>query len=256
MRLALFTLESAASAEATLRFAERWADRLVLVGWSSPWRATRATGRALRRGGAGLLPYLAVNHALPSLAGAWRRPHRLSGLCRARGIAMHRLGDDAATARLLRDSGAELLVSFHLDRILPPAILAAAPRGGINVHPSMLPLHRGPIPAFHGLAEGRTGVSIHALVSRVDAGGVWAQRAVPISPGTSASAAARLLHLAALPLLDGVLTRIAAGEAAPAPPPTRPTAPWPDAAARRRAGVALLGPGDLGAAWRAPAGGW
>ena len=64
MRLALFTLEGAASAEATLRFAEAWADSLVLVGWSSPWRAARATAAALRRGGPGLLPYLLVNHAL------------------------------------------------------------------------------------------------------------------------------------------------------------------------------------------------
>jgi folate-dependent phosphoribosylglycinamide formyltransferase PurN len=256
MRLALFTLESAASAEAVLRFAERQAHRLALVGWSSPWRAARATGAALRRGGAGLLPYLAVNHALPSLAGVLRRPHRLASLCRARGIATHRLGDDAATLCALRDSGAELLVSFHLDRILSPAILLATPRGGINVHPSLLPLHRGPIPAFHGLAEGRTGVSIHALTPRVDAGGVWAQQAVPLPPGTSASAAARRLHLAALPLLDAVLARIAAGEPAPAPPPPLPYAPWPGAAARRRAGVPLLGPGDGRAAWNAPAGGW
>jgi methionyl-tRNA formyltransferase len=216
----------------------------------------RHRGRALRRGGAGLLPYLAVNHALPSLAGALRRPPRLASLCRDAGIPTHRLGDDTATLRALRDSGAELLVSFHLDRILPAAIVAASAQGGINVHPSLLPAHRGPIPAFHGLAEGRTGVSIHALTPRVDAGGIWVQRAVPLPPGTSASAGARALHLAALPLLDAVLARIAAGEVAPAPPPPEPYAPWPDAAARSRAGVKLLGPGDLRAAWRAPAGGW
>lgn len=80
MRVALFTLEGAASAEATLRFAESLGPRLVLVGHSSPFRATRATWRALRRGGPGLLPYLMVNHALPMLGGALRKPPRLSAL--------------------------------------------------------------------------------------------------------------------------------------------------------------------------------
>ncbi len=241
MRIALLTLESVASLEATARFASRHADRLALVALSPPLRAWRSGWRALRRGGLGLLPWLAVNHALPSL-----RPSPLARLCRHRGIPLHALGDDAATARALRGSGAELIVSFHLDRILPAEVLAAAPRGGINVHPSLLPRHRGPLPAFHGLAEGVTGVSIHALTPRVDAGGVWAQQAVPLSPGTSATAAARALHLAALPLLDGVLARIAAGEAAPSPPEALPYAPWPDRAARRRARVPLVAPAD----WR------
>ncbi|WP_207538094.1 formyltransferase family protein [Sabulicella rubraurantiaca] len=251
-RIALFTLEGAASAEAALRFAEAQSDRIALVGWSSPFRATRALGRALRRGGPGLLPYLFVNHALPALLG---RPG-LAALCRAHGIPVLRLGDEAATIRALRDSGAELLVSFHLDRILSPAILAVPRLGGINVHPSLLPRHRGPIPAFHGLAEGRTGISVHALTPEVDAGGVWAQREVALPPSLSASAAARELHLAALPLLEEAIARIAAGEAPPEPPPRLPYAPWPDRTTRRRAGVPLLRLSDIGAAWRAPAGGW
>lgn len=256
MRIALFTLEGAASAEATLSFAEGLGPRLVLVGHSSPFRATRATWRALRRGGAGLLPYLMVSHALPVLGGALRRPPRLSALCAARGIPALRLGAPDAMRAALRAAGAELLVCYHLDRILDAETLAVPARGAINVHPSLLPRHRGPIPAFHGLAEGATGVSIHQMEPRIDAGGIWAQQAVPLPQGTSASAAARALHLAALPLLEGVLARIAAGEAPPAPPETLPYRGWPTPAARRAAGVRLLGKGDLAAAWRAPAGGW
>ena len=130
------------------------------------------------------------------------------------------------------------------------------PRGGINVHPSLLPRHRGPIPAFHGLAEGVAGVSVHALVPRIDAGGIWAQRAVSLPRGISASAAARTLHLAALPLLEEVLDRIEAGEAPPEAPAPLPYRGWPDRATRRASGVALLARGDAAAAWRAPAGGW
>lgn len=252
----MFTLEGAASAEATLRLAKALGPRLVLVGYSSPFRATRATARALRGGGVGLLPYLLVNHALPALGSALRRPERLSTLCAARGIPAVRLGASAQIRAALCDARADLLVSFHLDRILDAQTLATPPRGGINVHPSLLPRHRGPIPAFHGLAERATGISIHQLAPRIDAGGVWAQVSVPLPPGTTASAAARVLHLAALPLLEGVLARIEAGQAPPRPPPILPYCGWPDARARRASGVRLLGLGDVAAAWRAPAGGW
>lgn len=256
MRIALFTMESAASAEAVLRFAERQAERLVLVGHSPPLAAHRATWRALRGSGPGILPYLAVNHLLPPLGAAWRRPPRLSGLCAARGIRTVRLAAEGEMQAALRETRAELLVSFHLDRILGPAVLAVPARGGINVHPSLLPRHRGPIPAFFGLAERTTGVSVHALVPRIDAGGIWAQREVPLPEGSSALSAARALHLAALPLLDEVLDRIDAGEEAPAAPAPLPYRGWPGAAERRRAGVPLLGRGDIGTAWCAPAGGW
>lgn len=256
LRIALFTLEGAASAEATLRLAKAWGPRLVLVGYSSAFRATRATVRALRGSGLGLLPYLLVNHALPLLGGALRRPERLSALCAARGIPHFRLGAPAQDRAALREARADVLVSFHLDRILDAETLATPPRGGINVHPSLLPRHRGPIPAFHGLAEHATGVSIHQLAPRIDAGGVWAQIAVPLPAGTTASAAARALHMAALPLLDEVLARIAAGEAPPPAPSPLAYCGWPDGRARRAAGVRLVDMGDVAAAWRAPAGGW
>jgi methionyl-tRNA formyltransferase len=256
LRVALFTLEGSASAEATLRLAQMLGPRLVLVGHSSPFRATRATWRALRQGGAGLLPYLMVNHALPTLGGVLQQPPRLSGHCVAHGIATLRLGAPGAARAALRAAAVDLLISFHLDRILDAETLSVPRCGAINVHPSLLPRHRGPIPAFHGLAEGVTGVSIHQMAPRIDAGGIWAQRAVPLPPGTSASAAARALHLGALPLMESVLARIAAGEAPPPPPAPLPYRGWPDAAARRAAGVALLARGDVAAAWRAPAGGW
>lgn len=249
-------MESAGSAEAVLQFAERQAEKLVLVGHSPPLAAHRATGRALKGAGPGILPYLAVNHLLPPLGSALRRPRRLSGLCRERGIRTLRLAAETEMQSALRETRTDLLVSFHLDRILGAAVLAAPARGGINVHPSLLPRHRGPVPSFFGLAEGVTGVSVHALAPRIDAGGIWAQRAVALPAGSTALSAARALHLAALPLLDEVLDRIAAGEADPAPPTVLPYRGWPAAPERRRAGVRMLGRGDLGTAWRAPAGGW
>ena len=61
-------------------------------------------------------------------------------------------------------------------RIVPPAILAAFPRGIVNVHPSLLPRHRGaaPIPAAILAGDPVLGVSLIELVDRLDAGPVIA----------------------------------------------------------------------------------
>jgi folate-dependent phosphoribosylglycinamide formyltransferase PurN len=256
LRIALFTLEGACSASAVLRFAERHADRIALVGRSDPFGNPRTAWRAFRRSGPAILPYLFCEFALPTLSNA--PGAKLSALCRERGIPSLTLRDVNGTAvrQALRDSGAELILSFHFDRIFDAETLAIPRLGGLNIHPSLLPRHRGPIPAFHALAEGATGVTLHALAPRIDAGGIWAQREVPLPQGLSAAAAARALHEAALPLLDEVLPRIAAGERPPPPPALLPYRGWPTPAQRRASGVQLLDRADWAAARRAPAGGW
>lgn len=89
-------------------------------------------------------------------------------------------------------------------RIVPPAILAAFPRGIVNVHPSLLPRHRGatPIPAAILAGDAELGVSLIELVDRLDAGPLiaissWAargdERAGSLEAAT-AVAGARLLR--------------------------------------------------------------
>nr|MCV4207787.1 formyltransferase family protein [Roseomonas sp. SXEYE001] len=156
----------------------------------------------------------------------------------------------------LRAAGPDLIVTFHFDQILSAATIALAPMGGINIHPSLLPRHRGPIPTFWAGAEAEPayGVTIHRLVPRIDAGPILAQRAITLPPGITASAAARRLHQAAVPLAGEVLQALASGTAAetPAAEPL-PYCPFPDRAALRQArrrGARLLNPADIGAALR------
>lgn len=217
MRVALFTLESALSAEAVEAFLRAYGDRVVLIGCSDPFR--RAAGgavsqawRHLRRSGPRLLPYLAVNYAL--------RParSRLTGF----GLPVVEVADvnGPEMAAAIRAARPDLLVSFHFDQIFHAETLALAPQGGINLHPSLLPRHRGPVPTIWALAEPepRFGVSLHRLVPRIDAGAILAQREVPLPRGTTASAAARALHLAGVPLLEEAVADLDAGrEVTPLP---------------------------------------
>lgn len=257
MRIALFTLESLAAAQAVRDFVARDPARIAFIGISDPHRPAMGgiwgqMRRHVARSGLRFLPYLAVNFTLPGLL---RRRDRLSDLARAHGIAWQRVRDvnGAETAAALTAARPDVILSFHFDQIFRPETLARAPLGGINVHPGLLPRHRGPIPALYGLAEGATGVSVHVLAERIDTGGVLAQRAVPLPAGGSASSAAAALHLAALPLVEQALAML---PAAPAPAPPLPYCPFPDRAALRRMGVKLVRARDIPAALAAPAGGW
>ena len=262
LRIALFTLESLASAGAVRAFVEAHAAELVLIGRSSPYR-TAAGGvlgqfwRHLRRSGLRFLPYLFVNFVLPSLVARLRGRHGLADIARAHGIALLEVGDvngPACHAALLA-ARPDVILSFHFDQIFTLETLALAPMGGVNIHPSLLPRHRGPIPVFWALQEapGATGISIHRIAARIDAGQVLAQRAHALPPGVSASTAARLLHAAALPMIGDVLRALEEGKAEGTAAPTLPYCGFPNAAeirAARRQGVRLVRAAD----WRATLG--
>ena len=260
IRIALFTLESPASSAAVHAFVEVHAAELVLIGRSKPYRA--ATGgafgqfwRHMRRSGPRFLPYLFVNFVLPSLAG--RKRHGLAGIARAHGIALLEVEDvnGAACHAALAAARPDVVLSFHFDQIFTLETLALAPMGGVNIHPSLLPRHRGPIPAFWALQEGpgATGISIHRIAARIDAGDVLTQRAHALPPGVSASTAAQLLHEAALPMIGDVLRALAEGKAESAAAPPLPYCGFPSAAelrTARRRGVRLVKAAD----WRAALG--
>ena len=56
---------------------------------------------------------------------------------------------DPAAAEAIRAHAPDVLVLADYGRIVPPVILELAPHGALNLHPSLLPRHRGatPIPA-------------------------------------------------------------------------------------------------------------
>ena len=73
-----------------------------------------------------------------------------------------------------------VLVAFG--KIVPESIIKIFPRGIINVHPSLLPKHRGPTPLESVILAGETetGVSIMSLVKAMDAGPVYVQETVTL----------------------------------------------------------------------------
>lgn len=101
----------------------------------------------------------------------------------------------------------DLLVVVAYGKILPEAVLQAAPLGAINVHGSLLPKYRGAAPIQRAIIEGETitGVSIMQLDAGMDTGPVLLRAEEPIREGDSAgSLAARLAQRGAAALLEAV----------------------------------------------------
>ena len=89
---------------------------------------------------------------------------------------------DAVAREAVAALAPELLVSFAYGHIFGPRFLGLFPQGGINVHPSLLPRHRGatPIPAAILGRDRETGVCVQRLALEMDAGDILARERIPL----------------------------------------------------------------------------
>ncbi len=89
---------------------------------------------------------------------------------------------DADVVARLESYRPDIIVVAAYGRLLPPEVLAIPPFGCLNLHPSLLPRHRGPAPVAGAILAGHdvTGVSLMLLDEGMDTGPVIAQRERPI----------------------------------------------------------------------------
>jgi len=92
---------------------------------------------------------------------------------------------NAAVDAALHASGAELVVLAGFMRVLGPELVHAWRGRMLNVHPSLLPRHRGLHTHRRALQAGDRmhGTSIHFVTEELDGGPVVLQARVPILPG-------------------------------------------------------------------------
>lgn len=112
----------------------------------------------------------------PSPVGAWAAERGLPVLTPNRLRAAEAVTDLEA----LRP---ELLVLADYGRIVPDTWLAIPPHGALNVHPSLLPRHRGaaPIPGAILAGDRETGTTLMLMDAGVDTGGIVAQRSIRLA---------------------------------------------------------------------------
>ena len=158
---------------------------------------TKLTARGQHCGGCGPT---SPENPLPPPTDGWKSP--LVGFCAKHGVPCHVLSsssdlhpsqfsgvvgfgnnDEEASRRYLRQFDVAVVASFRF--IIPSSFVAILPPT-VNVHPSLLPKHRGAAPIhatmLHGDTEG--GASIIKITGRehTDCGDVLSERRIPISP--------------------------------------------------------------------------
>lgn len=272
--IALFVLEALPNARVVRRFVHDHAADIVLVGRSNPERRlvgglTGQLRRHMARSGPRFLPYLAVNFGFPdvlrpaapllqAMGGARDTPEAtpVKRLCERLAIPTLVVEDvnGQAVADALRAAAPDLIVTFHFDQVLSPETIGLARLGGINVHPALLPRHRGPVPTIHALADGDRafGVTLHRLAPTIDAGAILSQAVADLPADVTATSAATLLHARARPMMDTILDGVARSGVLPEgrAVPTLPYCPFPSATLLRelwRSGGRLTDRADLAA---------
>jgi methionyl-tRNA formyltransferase len=109
----------------------------------------------------------------------------------------------------------DFLFSFYYRLMLKPPLLATPRLGALNMHGSLLPRYRGRAPVnwavLHG--ERHTGVTLHYMAEKPDAGDIVAQQAVPILPDDTAREVLDKVTVAAEIMLDAALPELVAGTA-------------------------------------------
>lgn len=137
-------------------------------------------------------------------------------LCARNGIPVHAPEDANHPLWIERIAklNPEYIFSFYYRNLLSEPLLATARKGAFNLHGSLLPKYRGRAPANWVLVNGETetGVTLHRMVKRADAGAILAQQKVTIERSDTGLSLHTKLRDAAAALLRDALPQLAQGK--------------------------------------------
>ncbi|MDA3919380.1 MAG: bifunctional UDP-4-amino-4-deoxy-L-arabinose formyltransferase/UDP-glucuronic acid oxidase ArnA [Salinisphaera sp.] len=137
-------------------------------------------------------------------------------LCAERHIPVHAPADvnNPVWVERIREAAPDYIFSFYYRDLLKPPLLEIPTRGAYNLHGSLLPAYRGRAPVNWALVHGaqETGVTLHQMVDRADAGDIAAQRPVAIADDDTAPSLHRKMNQAAGELLADCLPAFIRGD--------------------------------------------
>jgi methionyl-tRNA formyltransferase len=169
----------------------------------------------------------------------WQRTHpkadliaRIAGHL-GRPVEVAANANAAPFSRTLKRYQPDLMVMASFDQILSADPLGVPRLGWMNIHPSLLPRHRGPEPIYWSIVQGdtETGITLHWTAPRIDAGPILDQRRVAIETDDTSGTLCKRIVRVGLKALDDTLLSLERGDSPARPsvvdqggyePPVRP----------------------------------
>lgn len=108
----------------------------------------------------------------------------------------------------------DVIFSFYYRHMLSQELLALALKGAFNLHGSLLPKYRGRVPINWAILHGETetGVTLHKMIAKPDAGDIVAQKKISIDATDTALVLHEKIRQAAEQLLADTLPLIKMGD--------------------------------------------
>ncbi len=142
-------------------------------------------------------------------------------LARQNGIPVAAPADvrDPSLARALKKLRPDLILSVFYRQILPRELLAVPRVGAVNIHPSLLPKYRGRAPLNWAIIQGekKTGVTLHHMSEKADAGDIIDQIEFEIEPDDTIATLYEKAGKASRRILRANLSRVLERSASRAP---------------------------------------
>jgi len=119
----------------------------------------------------------------------------------------------AENVKIIRDAAPQAIFSFYYRKLISREIIDIPARGAINLHGSLLPKYRGRCPVNWAIINGEseTGVTLHYITEKPDAGPVIGRRRLSIGVDDTAHTVLNKLAVEAVKLLEEALPKIEAG---------------------------------------------
>jgi methionyl-tRNA formyltransferase len=138
----------------------------------------------------------------------WRAGHPFRDAARKHGakVIPFRSASNAFVRRF-RAFQADIIVVAGFPYVIPASVRDLAPHGAFNIHPSLLPRHRGPDPLFWTFFRDDrvTGSTVHYMIDAMDAGDIVSQKSIPVRRGiASRELAEELARLGATLILESI----------------------------------------------------
>ncbi|MBN1435365.1 DUF3473 domain-containing protein [Candidatus Fermentibacterales bacterium] len=126
--------------------------------------------------------WLRLRGLIPMTAGRPSSLRQVAYLTGSRYMPLVDVNNDVARDQL-ESLQPDLFISLACPQILKRDTLAIPRLGCFNLHSSLLPKNRGMMPAFWSLYNGRgeTGVTLHRMIRKLDAGGIVMQKPIRAS---------------------------------------------------------------------------